>query len=320
MRKAYLLLLTAVILILFSGSWVLSKEVVGSVSPVLATGVRLLFTTTVLWLWVFCSEGRRGSFHLRRGRAVRFAVLSIFGFSAYFISTFEALKDLKASELTMLLSSIPGFTYVLGVLFGVLSFSWLRFFGVLVVTLGGVMFNVSPGASFGGVQGIAFAFLGALSYSVYGLLSRVWLERDSIVVSVAWITLMSFVSFIPFVLAHHDSLMGLAMDDVVKLFVLGGLLSAPVYVLYQKVLSVGEVVYANSVGLLAPCVVVASEWALGEDVLMDGGRLIWMMVTMLGIFLLYVDASGLFDRVFRGGRGGTDPCSLMVALLVERGG
>ena len=297
MRKAYLLLLTAVILILFSGSWVLSKEVVGSVSPVLATGVRLLFTTTVLWLWVFCSEGRRGSFHLRRGRAVRFAVLSIFGFSAYFISTFEALKDLKASELTMLLSSIPGFTYVLGVLFGVLSFSWLRFFGVLVVTLGGVMFNGSPGAGFG-------AFLGALSYSVYGLLSRVWLERDSIVVSVAWITLMSFVSFIPFVLAHHDSLMGLAMDDVVKLFVLGGLLSAPVYVLYQKVLSVGGVVYANSVGLLAPCVVVASEWALGEDVLMDGGRLIWMMVTMLGIFLLYVDASGLFDRVFRGGRGG----------------
>ena len=69
------------------------------------------------------------------------------------------LKDLKASELTMLLSSIPGFTYVLGVLFGVLSFSWLRFFGVLVVTLGGVMFNVSPGASFGGVQGIAFSFL-----------------------------------------------------------------------------------------------------------------------------------------------------------------
>ena len=204
----------------------------------------------------------------------------------------------------MLLSSIPGFTYVLGVLFGVLSFSWLRFFGVLVVTLGGVMFNGSPGAGFGGVQGIAFAFLGALSYSVYGLLSRVWLERDSIVVSVAWITLMSFVSFIPFVLAHHDSLMGLAMDDVVKLFVLGGLLSAPVYVLYQKVLSVGGVVYANSVGLLAPCVVVASEWALGEDVLMDGGRLIWMMVTMLGIFLLYVDASGLFDRVFRGGRGG----------------
>ena len=230
MRKAYLLLLTAAILILFSGSWVLSKEVVGSVSPVLATGVRLLFTTTVLWLWVFCSEGRRGSFHLRRGRAVRFAVLSIFGFSAYFISTFEALKDLKASELTMLLSSIPGFTYVLGVLFGVLSFSWLRFFGVLVVTLGGVMFNVSPGAGFGGVQGIAFAFLGALSYSVYGLLSRVWLERDSIVVSVAWITLMSFVSFIPFVLAHHDSLMGLAMDDFVKLFVLGVRLQCTCYI------------------------------------------------------------------------------------------
>ena len=304
MRKAYLLLLTAVILILFSGSWVLSKEVVGSVSPVLATGVRLLFTTMVLWLWVFCSEGRQGSFYLRRVFAVRFATLSIFGFSAYFISTFEALKDLKASELTMLLSSIPGFTYVLGVLFGVLSFSWLKFFGVLVVTLGGVMFNMGPGMSFGGVQGIAFAFLGALSYSVYGLLSRIWLGRDSIIVSVSWITLMSFVSFVPFMLLHHDSLMGLSLDDVVKLFVLGGLLSAPVYVLYQKVISVGGVVYANSVGLLAPRVVVASEWALGEDVLMDGGRLIWMMVTMLGIFLLYVDASGFFDRVFRGDRGG----------------
>ena len=84
MRKAYLLLLTVVILILFSGSWVLSKEVVGSVSPVLATGVRLLFTTMVLWLWVFCSEGRQGSFYLRRVFAVRFATLSIFGFSAYF--------------------------------------------------------------------------------------------------------------------------------------------------------------------------------------------------------------------------------------------
>lgn len=70
-RKAYLLLLTVVILILFSGSWVLSKEVVGSVSSVLATGVRLLFTTMVLWLWVFCSEGRQGSFYLRRVFAVR---------------------------------------------------------------------------------------------------------------------------------------------------------------------------------------------------------------------------------------------------------
>ena len=45
---------------------------------------------------------------------------------------------------------------------------------------------------------------------------------------------MSFVSFIPFVLAHHDSLMGLSLDDVVKLFVLGGLLSAPVYVYIKR--------------------------------------------------------------------------------------
>ena len=303
-RKAYLLLLTVVILILFSGSWVLSKEVVGSVSPFLATGVRLFFTTMVLWIWLLCSEGRRSSFYLTSAGVAKFAVLSIFGFSVYFISTFEALKDLKASELTMLLSSIPAFTYVLGVLFGVLSFSWLKFFGVLVVTLGGVMFNMGPGVSFGGIQGIAFAFLGALSYSVYGLLSRAWLGRDSIVVSVSWITLMSFVSFLPFLLVHHDSLVGLSWNDVVKLFVLGGLLSAPVYVLYQKVLSVGGVVYANSVGLLAPCVVVVSEWVLGGDVLMDGGRLVWMMVTMLGVFLLYVDASRFFDRMFRGDRGG----------------
>lgn len=304
MRKASLLLLTAAILILFSGSWILSKEVVGSVPPFLATGVRLFFTTMVLWLWLLCSEGRRSSFYLTSVGVAKFAVLSIFGFSVYFISTFEALKDLKASELTMLLSSIPAFTYVLGVLFGVLSFSWLKFFGVLVVTLGGVMFNMGPGVSFGGIQGSAFAFLGALSYSVYGLLSRAWLGRDSIVVSVSWITLMSFVSFLPFLLVHHDSLVGLSWNDVVKLFVLGGLLSAPVYVLYQKVLSVGGVVYANSVGLLAPCVVVVSEWVMGGDVLMDGGRLVWMMVTMLGVFLLYVDASRFFDLMFRGDRGG----------------
>ena len=304
MRKVSLLLLTAAILILFSGSWILSKEVVGSVPPFLATGVRLFFTTMVLWIWLLCSEGRRSSFYLTSAGVAKFAVLSIFGFSVYFISTFEALKDLKASELTMLLSSIPAFTYVLGVLVGVLSFSWLKFFGVLVVTLGGVMFNMGPGVSFGGIRGIAFAFLGALSYSVYGLLSRAWLGRDSIIVSVSWITFMSFVSFLPFLLVHHDSLVGLSWNDVVKLFVLGGLLSAPVYVLYQKVLSVGGVVYANSVGLLAPCVVVVSEWVMGGDVLMDGGRLVWMMVTMLGVFLLYVDASRFFDLMFRGDRGG----------------
>lgn len=291
--KGRLLLFTFGILALFSASWLLSKNLLGSIPVMHAVGLRLWATTTTLWVIVAVCEPRDCASLPLRSRLPGFFILSILGFSLYFASSFAALKTLRASDLTMVLAMIPGITYLLGLLSKSLEFSWLKLCGVLIVSAAALAFNAS--SSEGGAispVGIVLALVAAFSYAVYGLLSKRYFKDLPLLTSLAWVTLISTATFVPLFALDPAPLFALNLSDALKVFFLGAACSAPIYVLYQRVLTEGGVLYANAIGLLAPFAVVAGEWLIGTGAMLSGVKVIAMVAAVIGITLLFVDASG----------------------------
>ncbi|KPW57143.1 hypothetical protein ALO86_200074 [Pseudomonas syringae pv. berberidis] len=298
--KVRLLLFTVAILALFSISWLLSKNLLGSISVMHAVGLRLWATTAALWLIVaFRTRPPLDSKSLL-ARMPRFFILSILGFSLYFVCSFGALKTLKASDLTMVLATIPGITYLLGLLTRSLGFSWLKLMGVVIVSVAALAFNTYTGdVSAVSPSGIALALVAALSYAVYGLLSKRYLKDLPLINSLAWVTLIAAVCFVPLFILDPAPLLLLKPEDALKVLILGAACSAPVYVLYQKVLAEGGVLYANAIGLLAPFAVVTGEWLIGSSTTLGAAKIVAMIAVMVGITMLFMDASGVSGWTFK---------------------
>ncbi len=289
--KGRLLLFTFTILALFSISWLLSKNLVSNIPVMHAVGLRLFSTAATLWLIaVFREKAVFRSIPLL-SMIPSFLILSVLGFSLYFVCSFGALKSLKASDLTMVLATIPGITYILGALTNILKFSWLKLSGVIIVSVAAVAFNINSGESGYNLIGIALALTAALSYSAYGLLSKRYLKNLPLLTSLAWITTISAASFMPLFIFDPAPLLYLKLEDIFKILILGTVCSAPVYVLYQKVLAEGGVLYANTIGVLSPFAVVVCEWIIGSSPSLNMIKIIAMIVVVIGMTLLFIDAS-----------------------------
>lgn len=297
--KVRLLLFTVAILALFSISWLLSKNLLGSISVKHAVGLRLWATTAALWLVVAFSSRPPLDSKSLLARMPGFFILSILGFSLYFVCSFGALKTLKASDLTMVLATIPGITYLLGLLTRSLGFSWFKLVGVLIVSVAALAFNTYSNVSAVSPSGIALALVAALSYAVYGLLSKRYLKDLPLINSLAWVTLIAAVCFVPLFILDPAPLLLLKPEDALKVLILGAACSAPVYVLYQKVLAEGGVLYANAIGLLAPFAVVTGEWLIGSGTTLGAAKIVAMIAVMVGITMLFMDASGVSGWTFK---------------------
>ncbi len=289
--KGRLLLFTFAILALFSISWLLSKNLVSNIPVLHAVGLRLFATAATLWLIAIFREKAVFRSLPLLSMIPSFLILSVLGFSLYFVCSFGALKSLKASDLTMVLATIPGITYILGALTNVLKFSWLKLSGVIIVSVAAVAFNINSGEGGYSLIGIALALTAALSYSAYGLLSKRYLKNLPLLTSLAWITTISAASFMPLFIFDPAPLLYLKLEDIFKILILGTVCSAPVYVLYQKVLAEGGVLYANTIGVLSPFAVVACEWIIGSSPSLNIIKIIAMIVVVIGMTLLFIDAS-----------------------------
>ncbi|WP_246257272.1 EamA family transporter [Bartonella gabonensis] len=108
-----------------------------------AVGLRLCATAAALWLMaVFHEKAIFRSLPLL-SMILSFLILSVLGFSLYFVCSFGALKSLKASDLTMILATIPGITYILGTLTKSLMFSWFKLIGMIIVSVAAITFNIN---------------------------------------------------------------------------------------------------------------------------------------------------------------------------------
>ncbi|WP_375635869.1 MULTISPECIES: DMT family transporter [unclassified Bartonella] len=285
--KGRLLLFTFAILALFSISWLLSKNLVSNIPVMHAVGLRLFATAATLWLIaVFREKAVFRSLPLL-SMIPSFLILSVLGFSLYFVCSFGALKSLKASDLTMALATIPGITYILGALTNSLTFSWLKLIGMIIVSVAAIAFNInSAEGGYYSLIGIALALTAALSYSAYGLLSKRYLENLPLLTSLAWITTISAASFMPLFIFDPAPLLYLKLEDILRILILGAFLSSLGYVLYQKVLAERDVLYTNTIGVLAPFAVVACERIIGSSTSLSALKIIAMIVVVIGIILL----------------------------------
>ncbi|WP_208442086.1 DMT family transporter [Bartonella raoultii] len=290
--KERLFLFTFAILALFSISWLLSKNLVSNIPVMHAVGLRLCATAAALWLMTLFREKAVFRSLPLLSMIPSFLILSVLGFSLYFICSFGALKSLKASDLTMVLATIPGITYILGTLTNSLIFSWFKLIGMIIVSVAAIAFNINniEGESYS-LIGIALALTAAFSYSAYGLLSKHYLKNLPLLTSLAWITTISAVSFIPFFIFDPTPLFYLKLEDILKILILATVCSAPVYVLYQKVLAEGGVLYANTIGVLSPFAVVTCEWIIGSSPSLNMIKIIAMIMAVIGMSLLFIDAS-----------------------------
>ncbi len=163
---------------------------------------------------------------------------------------------------------------------------------MIIVSVAAIAFNINniEGESYS-LIGIALALTAAFSYSAYGLLSKHYLKNLPLLTSLAWITTISAVSFIPFFIFDPTPLFYLKLEDILKILILATVCSAPVYVLYQKVLAEGGVLYANTIGVLSPFAVVTCEWIIGSSPSLNMIKIIAMIMAVIGMSLLFIDAS-----------------------------
>nr|WP_273723951.1 DMT family transporter [Bartonella sp. AU18XJBT] len=265
---------------------------VSNISVMHAVGLRLFATATTLWLIAAIREKAVFRSLPLLSMIPSFLILSVLGFSLYFVCSFGALKSLNASDLTMVLATIPGITYILGTLTNSLMFSWFKLIGLIIVSVAAITFNInSAEGGYYSLIGIALALTAALSYSAYGLLSKRYLKNLPFLTSLAWITTISAASFMPLFIFDPAPLFYLKLEDIFKILILGTVCSAPVYVLYQKVLAEGGVLYANTIGVLSPFAVVACEWIIGSNPSLNIIKIIAMMMAVIGMTLLFIDAS-----------------------------
>ncbi|UNF30003.1 DMT family transporter [Bartonella krasnovii] len=257
-----------------------------------AVGLRLFATAATLWVIALFREKAVFRSLPLLSMIPSFLILSVLGFSLYFVCSFGALKSLKASDLTMVLATIPGITYILGTLTNSLMFSWFKLIGMIIVSVAAIAFNInSVEVGYYSLIGIALALTAALSYSAYGLLSKRYLKNLPLLTSLAWITTISAVSFMPLFIFDPAPLLYLNLEDILKILILGTVCSAPVYVLYQKVLAEGGVLYANTIGVLSPFAVVTCEWIIGSSPSLNMIKIIAMIMAAIGMTLLFIDAS-----------------------------
>ena len=283
---------TFLILGLFSASWIVSKDIVSGLPAAHATGLRLTATAAALWLILAIHKPGRLPLSALPGALPGFVLLAILGFAAYFLLSFAALVPLQASQLSMILASIPAITYLIALALDMDQPNALKFIGVPLVTIGAVWFNLADvhGLTVGHVAGLAMAAGAALSYALYGLCSKKFLSSRPLLGSLAWITTFAALMFVPVYIVDPAPLLTLSPDSIVKIALLGAVLSAPIYVLYQVVLASGGVVYANSIGVMAPFVILAAELAVGfrHDVTLP--EIVAMMIGAIGVALVFIDA------------------------------
>ena len=228
---------------------------------------------------------------LRRWPAI--IVLALLGFVLYSLLTFLALTVLNPSDVGMTLALIPGFTYVLGLAFFSDQIHHLKLLGVSLAT-GAALYYTTNGflsLTTADAFGITMAAGAALSYALYGLTYKKLIADLPTTSVLPFITAVAFLMLLPWLLFVSPAERSIDLWTAAKLLMLGAGLSAPVFLMYHAVLDLGGVLYANSIGILAPFAILLTEWGCGYRSSVSLGELSAMAVCAVGVALIFKDAT-----------------------------
>lgn len=286
-------------------SWVLAKRVLADAPPMWSGAGRLLASFAALLLAVALDRSSRIPASDLLQRLPLVLLLAVLGFAGYFTLTFLALRLMPSSDLVMLLALTPGVTYLLGTAFFGERFDILRALGVALATACVMLFqDVGMSApSPERLGGMGLVLVAITGYSLYGLIYGRTMRGLSVVGLLAALTGAATVMVGTWAWTVEGPPPALQPRTLLAIACIGALLSAPVYIMVNKLVLAGGAFLATLVGLVAPFTVLLLESALGLR-----------LVTARDL-LLMATAAGALVLVLRGGsRAAAMPASTAPAL------
>ncbi|MDQ3800103.1 MAG: DMT family transporter, partial [Acidobacteriota bacterium] len=175
---------------------VVGKVVLKVIPSFAVVGFRVGVTAAALLL----VQALRGDLRLeRRGDYWRFAVLSFFGVTLNQLLSISGLSLTKASNASLLASTIPIFALTVGSLFGVEQLRKAAVFGILVAAAGVVVLIDPRNASFSSetTLGDILIILNSLSYGIYVVFSKDVITRNGALKSTAWVFIFAALICVP---------------------------------------------------------------------------------------------------------------------------
>lgn len=286
---SYIFLLSSALL--WGGSFVLTKYLLDSYSPVSIIFFRLLFTSILSV--ALCLLFFKKQFFLMKGDLRYFLVLALFEPFLYFLFETYSLQTCAPSVVSVIIATIPLFVSLVAVLFFKESFSRLNFAGVVISVLG-IVVMILPEfqeSAMGG-WGILLAFGAVLAAVGYNGAIKKIPERYNPFVIVTWQNLLGLFYFLPlFFLLNSGNALEAQMaafsnpQNVIYLLVLAFFCSTLAFVFNVSAIRVLGIARANVFTNFIPVATAfISFLLLGEAITLY--KMAGIAIVILGIFMV----------------------------------
>lgn len=286
---SYIFLLSSALL--WGGSFVLTKYLLDSYSPVSIIFFRLLFTSILSV--ALCLLFFKKQFFLQKGDLRYFLILALFEPFLYFLFETYSLQTCAPSVVSVIIATIPLFVSLVAVLFFKETFSRLNFLGVVISVLG-IVVMILPEfqeSAMGG-WGILLAFGAVLAAVGYNGAIKKIPERYNPFVIVTWQNLLGLFYFLPlFFLLNSGNALEAQMaafsnpQNVIYLLVLAFFCSTLAFVFNVSAIRVLGIARANVFTNFIPVATAfISFLLLGEAITLY--KMAGIAIVILGIFMV----------------------------------
>lgn len=286
---SYIFLLSSALL--WGGSFVLTKYLLDSYSPVSIIFFRLLFTSILSV--ALCLLFFKKQFFLQKGDLRYFLILALFEPFLYFLFETYSLQTCAPSVVSVIIATIPLFVSLVAVLFFKETFSRLNFLGVVISVLG-IVVMILPEfqeSAMGG-WGILLAFGAVLAAVGYNGAIKKIPERYNPFVIVTWQNLLGLFYFLPlFFLLNSGNALEAQMaafsnpQNVIYLLVLAFFCSTLAFVFNVSAIRVLGIARANVFTNFIPVATAfISFLLLGEAITLY--KMAGIVIVILGIFMV----------------------------------
>jgi drug/metabolite transporter (DMT)-like permease len=279
----------AILMVVFlTAGWVLAGNLVHRVPALdVAAGRTLSSCVVISLIAVAFSRTRHDSARvLRRWPAV--LRLSFVGFFLYYTGTLLGTARLGAAEAGLVVSLLPCFTFLIGLLIRAEKPVISKLAGTVVATAAAMVYalvggNGSSGASGSVLFGLALAAGGTVAYAGYGYLYRFSMSDLSPIAALPAITAAGAAMLFPLA-AAFTPIGHIRLHDWMLIGVLGAGLTAPVFVIAHELIRTKGPLFAASFALVVPFTIRLTEWLLGRAAAPSPGTLGLLVLSAAGVW------------------------------------
>ncbi len=276
----------AIVAMLFWGmSFIWSKIVFETYSPVSTIFFRLIISAITLFLFIFIT---RQFERISKEDFKYFFLSALFNPFFYFIGENFGLQQVSASLTAVIISTIPVLTPFIVVFFYNEKITKLNFAGLLLSFIGILIIIFSDRIKLeGNFTGITLLFIAVISAIFYTIFSKKLSYKYSPVTIIAWQNLIGVIMFFPLFLTFDftESLSVVpGQETIFSLIMLGILASSVAFILYIYSIKHLGIIKSNLYTNLIPVFAfLFSFLLLNETITLF--KILGLIIVILGIFL-----------------------------------